>query len=92
MIVIERRFEVRLISPDALRQYMKFRHYTIRGLAARVGCSHSLIGFLAKGTRRTCGPEIATAIASALDCPVESLFVARTSNVQREVGRLEAVR
>lgn len=87
MIVQERRFEVKLISPDALRQYMKFRGYTMRSLADRVGCSHSLIGFLCKGDVRTCRPEYAKAIAKALDCPVESLFVAKVSTVSRETGR-----
>lgn len=87
MVAIERRFEVRLISPDALRQYMKFRKFTIRGLAARVGCSRTLIGFLVKGTRRTCGPEIANGIAEALDCPLDALFAPRVSSVQREVRR-----
>ena len=87
MVIEERRFEVRLVSPDALRQYMKFRGYTMRSLADRVGCSHSLIGFLCKGDVKTCRPEYAKAIAKALDCPVESLFVAKVSRVQREVRR-----
>ena len=85
MVIEERRFEVRLVSPDALRQYMKFRGYTMRSLAARVGCSHQLIGFLCKGDVKTCRPEYAQRIAKALDCPVESLFVAKVSRVAREV-------
>lgn len=86
MIRIEGRFEVRLISADALRQYMDFRGMTIRELATRAGCSHSTVGFLAKGTRKTCRPATARAIAKALDCPVESLFVAKVSKVSREVA------
>lgn len=77
---------MRLISPDALRQYMKFRGFTIRSLARRVGCSHSTIGFLVSGDTKTVRPEWAKAIAKALDCPVESLFVARLSTVSRDVG------
>lgn len=86
MIVIERRFEVILIDAGALRNYMKFRGYTIRALAARVGCSHATIGHLHSGKRTTCSADTAKAIAKALDCLVESLFVARTSNVSREVS------
>ncbi|AFV89396.1 HTH_XRE domain-containing protein [Acidipropionibacterium acidipropionici ATCC 4875] len=77
---------MRLISPEALRQYMSFRHYSVRGLAARVGCSHSTIGFLIKGTRKNTKPEIACKIAEALDCPVDALFVAKVSHVSREVA------
>lgn len=87
MLTVERRFEVRLISPDALRSYMQFRGFTIRSLAKRVGCPHSTIGFLVKGTRPGCRPDTAVAIAKALDCPVESLFRARVSSVTRETGR-----
>lgn len=86
MIIEERRFEVRLVSPDALRQYMKFRGFTMRSLAKRVGCSHSLIGFLCTGDVKTCRPEYAVRIAEALDCPVESLFAAKVSRVAREVS------
>lgn len=77
---------MRLISPEALRQYMQFRHYTVRGLAAKVGCSHSTIGFLIKGTRKNTRPEIAYKIAEALDCPVDALFVAKVSHFSREVA------
>lgn len=87
MIRIEGRFEVQLISAAALRQYMSFRGMTIRQLALRAGCSHSTIGFLVKGTRKTCRPETARAIAQALDCPVESMFVPKVSKVSREVSR-----
>ncbi|WFF32431.1 helix-turn-helix transcriptional regulator [Propionibacterium freudenreichii] len=83
--VIEGRFEVRLISHQSLRQYMGFRGYSIRKLAARVGCSHSTIGFLVKGTRKNTRPEIARRIAEALDCPVEALFAASISQVSREI-------
>jgi len=86
MTVIEGRLDVRLVSPDALRQYMQFRHYTVRGLATKVGCSHSTIGFLVKGTRKNTRPEIACKIAEALDCPVDALFVAKVSHVSREIA------
>lgn len=89
MIKMDRRLDVRLISPDALRQYMKFRDYTIRSLADRVGVSRATIGHLVgpDPKRKTCRPETARAIAKALDCPVDALFVAKLSSVRREVGR-----
>lgn len=86
MIITERRFEVRVISSEALAGYMAFRGLSVRTLAEKAGCSHSLIGFLRKGTRSTCSPKTARAIAEALNCPVEALFAPRTSIVQREVG------
>lgn len=84
--IIEGRLDVRLISPQALAQYMQYRGFTARSLAQRVGCSHSTIGFLMKGTRRNTSPTTAKAIAKALDCPVESLFVVKVSHVSREVA------
>lgn len=90
MTITERRFDVKLISAQALRSYMEFRDLTIRALAERVGCSHSTIGFLVAGSRETCKPATAKAIAKALNCPVEALFVPRISTVQREVRRAAA--
>lgn len=75
---------MRLISPQALRQYMAYRRLTIRSLAKRAGCSHSTIGHLVTGARKNVNPKIARGIAEALDCPVESLFVASISYVARE--------
>ena len=69
------RLDVRLISAQALRQYMEFRGYSVRSLAAKVGVSHGTIGWLTSGQRATTRPSTATAIAKALDCPVQSLFV-----------------
>ena len=90
MRTVEGRFEVRLISSEALRSYMRFRGYTVRSLADRIGCSHSTVGFLTSGRRNTCRPEWATKIAKALDCPVESLFEPRVSRVVRDVRRSAA--
>lgn len=71
----EGRLDVRLISAQALTQYMAFRGLTVRSLAAKVGVSHGTIGWLTSGQRTTTKPETAKRIAKALDCPVESLFV-----------------
>lgn len=88
MIVTEARFVVRLISADALAQYMKHRDHTVRSLALAVGGDHlrSTIGHLRSGRRRTCQPELARRIERALDAPRGSLFVPSVSRVAREVG------
>ena len=88
MIVIEGRFEVKLISSDALVQYMEHREMSIRKLASKVGCSHSVIGHLHSGHRKTCRPETAKAIEKALGAPRNSLFVPGISTVSREVRSL----
>lgn len=82
----EGRFEVRLISSDALAQYMRFRGFTVRSLAQRVGCSRSTIGHLRTGERRVCKPDLARAIERALDAPAGSLFVPRLLRVARKAA------
>lgn len=77
---------MRLVSADALRQYMSYRNFSTRKLAERVGCSHATIGFLMKGDRKNTNPALARKIAKALDCPVESLFEASISPVSREIA------
>lgn len=86
MIRIEGRFGVKLISAAALAQYMRYRGFTVRTLAERVGCSHSVVGHLRSGKRKTCHHETATAIEDALDAPRGSLFIANVSHVAREVA------
>lgn len=66
---------MRLISAQALRQYMQFRGYSVRTLAMKVGVSHGTIGWLTSGQRNTTKIQTAQKIAKALDCPTESLFV-----------------
>lgn len=83
---LERRFEVRLISADQLRFWMQYRELSVRELAVKVGCSHSTIGHLRSGARRTCKPELANKIAKSLECPKEALFVPTSSIVAREVA------
>ena len=86
MTQLERRFDVQLISHESLAGYMTFRGHTVRTLAKQVGVSHALIGFLRSGHRRSCSPRTARAIAAALNCPVEALFVPRVSAVARETA------
>lgn len=85
MRVIQRRFDVRLISSEALSQYLKYRGMSLRQVAERAGCSKSTIGHLTTGHVRQTRPETARAICKALDVPVEVLFVPRVSTVQRDV-------
>lgn len=78
---------MRLISAEALAQYMGHRGFTVRSLADRVGVSHSTIGHLRRGSRSTCKPKTAKAIEKALDAPAGSLFVPRVFHVASNSGR-----
>lgn len=84
MTYTEGNFEVKLISHQALAQYMDFRHMSVRGLATRAGVSRALVGHLHSGARSTVRPASAHAIARALDCPTEALFVPRVVHVARD--------
>lgn len=84
MTQIERRFDVRLISADALARYMKYRDLSVRDLAVKVGCSRATIGHLRSGHRDYVRPEWAKRIEDALEAPRDSLFVAEISSVTRE--------
>lgn len=92
MKATEWRFEVLLISNEALASYMDFRDFTVRSLATTVEritkekCSHQVIGHLRSGKRKTCRPETAKAIEKALQAPPGSLFVPRVSRVSRDVA------
>ena len=72
---LERGIDLRLISAQALRQYMQYRGLSIRALAAKVGVSHGAIGWLTSGRRTTTRVQTARRIAKALDCPTDALFV-----------------
>lgn len=71
------RLWVRLISAQALRQYMEFRGETNRTLAIKTGpgVGRQIIGHLRSGKRTTCSPRTAVAIERALNAPPGSLFV-----------------
>lgn len=94
----EVRFWVRLISSDALAQYMQHRSETVRSLAAQVDLltakeaarrggrgtsSRAVIGHLRSGNRNTCQPATAKAIEKCLGAPSGSLFVPQVSRVSR---------
>lgn len=78
---------MRLISAQALRQYMEFRGYSVRSLAAKVGVAHGTIGWLTSGQRSTTKVATAKKIAKALDCPVDALFVPELVHGSRTVRR-----
>lgn len=84
MVVEEVRADVELVSADALKTCMRYRKESTRSLAARVGCSHSVIGFLTSGRRKTIRPEWAHKIEQILDMPPGSLFKVRLTTVKRE--------
>lgn len=86
MKVTEWRFDVRLISSQALAQYMTYRDLSVRDLAERVGCSHSTIGHLRSGKRQFINERWAKAIEKSLDAPRGSLFVPQVSSVTRETA------
>lgn len=78
---------MRLISAQALKQYMEYRGYSVRSLAAKVGVSHGTIGWLTSGQRKTTKGDTAKRIAKALDCPVNALFVATVVHGARSGSR-----
>lgn len=82
---------MRLTSPEMLRVTMQRREFSMERLARYAGCSKSFIGFLCKGDKRSCTPELANRIAEALDVPTELLFVAQVSTSRsRSVNSVKA--
>lgn len=83
------RLWVRLISRQALRQYMDFRGETNRSLAEKCGprVGHGIVGHLRSGQRTTCTRHTAQAIERALNAPPGSLFVPEVSAVSSNTRR-----
>jgi transcriptional regulator with XRE-family HTH domain len=86
LIRTEWRLDMRLKSPEMLRQYMEYKHLRIRELAKAAGVSRATIGHLHSGERSTARPATARAIEGALGCPPGLLFEAISSKVSREVA------
>lgn len=80
-------FELKLISARALAQYMKYRGFTVRTLADRVGCSPATIGHLRSGARDHCRDAWAKKIEEVLDAPRGSLFIPKVSRVAHNARR-----
>lgn len=90
MRVMEGRLDVRLISPNAMRDYMKYRRLSYQDLADAVTgrgvpTSKATIGHIITRKVRNTSPERARAIAEVLDVPVRMLFMDEVSIVQRDV-------
>lgn len=90
MRVIARRFDVELISRQVLCQYMRYRSKSAQTLAIAVTTkgvptSKATIGHLMSGHIKRTKPERAKAICEVLEVPLDVLFVARVSSVQRDV-------
>jgi transcriptional regulator with XRE-family HTH domain len=67
---------MRLNNPDAIRRRRKRMGYTQRDLAALVGCSHAMIGYLERGEIKTCTITLAEKICRRLDMDLEEHFAA----------------
>lgn len=85
------RFEVKLISTEAFRSYVKHRGMTMKEIAFKAGCSPQLVGLLHSGKRTSCRPENAYRIEKALDAPKGSLFLETASTVTRDTRRQQNV-
>lgn len=80
------RFEVKLISTEALRSYVAHRGMTLQEVANKAGVSRQLVGLLHSGKRNSCKPINAYSIEKALDAPKGSLFLETASTVQRDTA------
>jgi len=85
---LEWRLDV-IVNAELLSHYMTHRGETCRSLALKAGCSHQLIGFYKKGTRKHCPSARAKKIAQILDAPEKIVFTPEPSRVTRD-GRLKA--
>ncbi len=81
---------MKLISRDALRQYMEFRGETNVSLGAKAGVSKAIVGHLRSGQRTTCTGKTARLIEGALNAPPGSLFVAEVPNGSQGARRAVA--
>lgn len=83
----EGRLWVRLISTQALRQYMDFRGETNASLAGKAGLRRGIVGHLRSGKRTSCSPRTARSIEQALNAPPGSLFLAEVAIGSTATGR-----
>lgn len=88
---------MRLKNPDALRRRRKRMRYSQRDLASLVGCSHAMIGYLERGTIKTCTRQLAEKLCDRLDIDLEEHFEEPTpdgmsslSSVKPSTGRMAA--
>lgn len=70
---------MKLRSADILKAYLEDKEFSLARLARYAGCSKSMIGHLVSGYKTSCTPDLADAIAEALDVPTIALFEPKTS-------------
>jgi hypothetical protein len=91
----------KLLSSDALRQYLRHREATYESLAQQVTilgvkqkppvrCSKATIGHLCTGQIEGTSPERAKLIEQALEAPIGSLFVYKVARVAQGTSRRSA--
>jgi len=90
MRVMVRRFDVELTSRQVLCHFMKYRTKSAKTLADAVTLrgvptSKATIGHLMSGHVKRTRPDRAKAICEVLEVPLDALFVAKVSTVQRDV-------
>lgn len=85
MRIKTQRVDYRLISPDALASYMRFRGESTRSLGEKVGCSHGTIHNYASGKIKLVPEGRAKVLCRVLGVPLEVLFVPEVSTVTRDV-------
>ncbi|WP_193606723.1 helix-turn-helix transcriptional regulator [Nocardioides lijunqiniae] len=66
---------MQLSSPEMLAATIRRRGLSLADLARQSGCSKSMVGHLVTGHKTTCSPQLAARIATALDVPLELLFL-----------------
>ena len=75
---------MRVVSHQALDQYMRARRITNHQLANLIGdpAKRATISHVRSGARRTLRDDIATAIEAALNAPAGFFFMPDTANTQ----------
>lgn len=72
-----------VISPAMIEHVMEHpargNRWSVRELAASIGCSHATLGYLRSGARTTISARLATKFAEAVGCETAVLFAAEPS-------------
>lgn len=78
---------MKLTSAATLKALMDQKNFTGERLGRYAGCSRSFICQLRNGSKSTCTPKLATAIAEALQVPLEILFVPNLPSITGQNGK-----
>lgn len=82
---------MKIIDGDSIRRRRKRMRYTQRDLAALVGCSHAMIGYLERGEITTCTRQLAEKICARLDLDLESEFREESIEITSTVSTVKLV-